>query len=90
MGCYVNPPDGKKVEWLIRHGEEIESPCAITKSHVPVCLVNNGVFFAAAIAYKLSEVEAFNQPTDFRPKQWFKVPREKLYAVSDLKSWELR
>ena len=88
MGCYVNPPSGNKVSWLIEHGEEIESPCAITKSHVPVCLVNNGPFFGAGIGYKLSEVEAFDQSTDPRPKRWFKVPREKLYTVSDLKNYE--
>ena len=88
MGCYVNPPSGNNVSWLIEHGEEIQSPCAITESHVPVCLVNNGPFFAAAVGYSLNEVKAFDQPTDLRPKRWFKVSREKLYATSNLKNYE--
>lgn len=88
MGCYINPPSSNKVSWLFEHGEEIKSPCAITESHVPVCLVNNGQFFAAGVAFDQREIDGFDQPTDLRPKQWFKVSREKLYTVSDLKNYE--
>ena len=88
MGCYINPPNGNKITWLMDNGEETRSPCAITETHVPVCLVNNGPFHAAGVAFEPREIEAFDQPTDFRPKRWFKVSREKLYDVSDLKNWE--
>lgn len=74
--------------WLMENGENTLSPCAITETHVPVCLVDNGPFTAAGVAYDARELNAFDQPNDFRPKFWFKVPREKLYDVSDLKSFE--
>ena len=88
MGCYVNPPDGDKYKWLLANGEETSRPCEITEAFLPVCLVDNGPFDAAAVAFSQREIEAFSQPTDFRPKWWFKVPREKLYTVSDLRNWE--
>lgn len=89
MGCYVNPRDQDKEQWLETFGRPVNhTEAAITESEVPVCLVNNGPFFAAGVAFCEREIEEFKRPDDHRPKQWFMVPREKLYEVSDLKSWE--
>lgn len=81
MGNYVNPTNMPKETWLILNGEETTEPCAISESHLPVCLVDNGPFTAAGVGVDAREVEAFNQPGDFRPKRWFKVSREALREV---------
>jgi len=83
MGCYINTHAGKEA-WLAANATPTNGPGAITETHVPVCLVDNGMFTAAAVAFDKRELEAFTQPTDFRPKQWFLVERAKVRTVSDL------
>lgn len=84
MGCYVNPPNESKEAFLQREGTRVSvSAAAITEASLPVCLVDNGMFKAAGVAYSEGELQAFADP-DGRPKQWFQVPREKLLEVSDL------
>jgi hypothetical protein len=69
MGIYVNPRDGlTKEAWLAMHGDRTLGPCEITAEHLPVCLVDNGLFTAAGVAYTPRELEAFQQPDDLRPK----------------------
>lgn len=36
-----------------------------------VCVMDNGPFEAAAYIYSESELRAFTQPSDTRPKEWF-------------------
>lgn len=81
MGYYINPRDISKEDWLVINGELTAGPCEITETHMPVCLVNNGPFNAAAVGYSKNEVDAFNQPTDHRSKLWFKVPIAALKEV---------
>lgn len=88
MGCYINPRGTTKEAWLREHGVPTNGPAPITESHVPVCLVNNGPFNAAGVAFDSREVEAFNQPGDFRPKKWHVVSREAVRLVSDLANYE--
>lgn len=89
MGCYVNPPDESKEEFLQREGRGIRvDEAEITADEVPVCLVDNGMFRAAAVAYSHGELRAFGDVTDMRPKAWFMVSREKLRDVSDLSEYE--
>jgi len=91
MGCYVNPRTETKEAFLLREGSMMQfAPTAadITTDSVPVCLVNNGPFTAAAVAYSANELQAFTPGHDPRPKLWFKVPRTALYQVSDLKNYE--
>lgn len=89
MGCYVNPRDGSdKFTWLKKNGAETSGPGKITETHLPVCLVDNGLFEAAGIAFDEGELQAFNQPHDIRPRWWFVVPKAALYEVSDLKNYE--
>ena len=87
MGCYINPQDISKEQFLADHGVPCSTPGPITEDYLPVCLVNNGFFTAAGVAYSQGEVEAFQYP-DGRPKKWFMVSRENLRKVSDLASFE--
>lgn len=89
MGCYVNPQTGTKEEWLAENAQEMSGPPHWgqgfdPKEQLPVCLVDNGPFTAAAVAYCERELEDFNLPTDHRPKRWFMAPVKELNYVSDL------
>ena len=88
MGCYVNPCAQSKTEFLVKEGVQVRSENAqITETHLPVCLVDNGAFMAAGVAFNERELKEFQRP-DGRNKVWFQVPREKLRTVSDLASYE--
>ena len=87
MGYYVNPPTESKETWLRKHGTNISKPSSyekISKDKCAVCLVFNGAFTAAAIAYEQREIDDFNDPTDNRPRQWFLVNRKDILLVSDI------
>lgn len=81
MGYYINPPVGEKERFLQDYGMEVKS--AVLSRHdfksdyLPVCLVDNGFFTAAAIAYCKDELCRFLNP-DGRPKKWYLVRRELL------------
>lgn len=80
MGYYINPKTETKEAWLSKNGvksnmNEVQQ-CEIGEK-VPVCLVDNGPFTAAAIAYDAGERDEFLKP-DHRPKIWFLVDRELL------------
>ena len=79
MGYYINPKTGTtKQEWLRRYGDEMpiediwremaESPTL----GIPVCLVDNGFFDAAAIGFSKKELQEF-ATDDGRSKQFFIV-----------------
>lgn len=88
MGCYVNPKETTKEQFLAEHGTSISAEEAeITSTHLPVCLVDNGWMKAAGVAFDEREMEAFKYP-DQRPKEWFMVSREELRKVSDLTDFE--
>lgn len=90
MGCYINTLGIDKAEWLAIAGRPIASAeeAKITELELPVCLVDNGMFKAAGVAYSYSELDQFSRSGDSRPKTWFMVPRVELYDVSDLKNYE--
>lgn len=88
MGCYINPKDMTKEAWLYKFAKPTPGPMPITESEVPVCLVDNGPFTAAAVAYDPDELQVFQSASDRRPKVWFTATRESLYTVSDLKNYE--
>lgn len=88
MGCYINPPDMSKEEWLVRNGKPFLGPAKITQDTVPVCLVDNGIFTAAGVGFSEEEVEEFNNSSDRRPKTWYTVRREDVREVSDLEIFE--
>ena len=94
MGAYINPPNHGKEQWLNTNGVKLSNPSTdllkskITDEKVPVCLVDNGPFSAAGIAFSEAEVDAFTSPTDFRPKQWYVVDRKVARKVSNLSDYE--
>ncbi len=84
MGLYIDPTNGQtKEQWLQDKGTNIP-PAFIDPAtgEVTVCLVNNGPFTAAAVAYSESEFNAFNQGRDMRPKMWFRVSVDDVMLVT--------
>ena len=77
MGFYINPPGTTKEAFLSEHGEmvshqdiaKLSSVDYIGGATLPVCLVKNSVFTAAAIVYGPSEFRALNDPEDWRHKK---------------------
>jgi len=89
MGCYINPKDCTKEEWLWEHAPlSLQGPRPITETHVPICWVHNGGFTAAGVGYSAEEVARFSDPADPRPKVWFYAPRAEVRKVSDLATYE--
>ena len=84
MGYYINPSDKSKEDFLKEKGTPVPAQqireFAFTDDRLPVCLVNNGGFTAAGIAYDPGERDVFMYP-DGRPKRWF------LVSKADLKPW---
>ena len=78
MGTYLNPGSMSKEAWLALHGEQQATVPVLDKKAktIPVCLVDNGLFTAAAIATDDREMQAFTQPSDLRPKIWYLVPKD--------------
>lgn len=88
MGCYINPRDMSKEHFLSIYGEQVKSgDVNIEEDRLPVCLVDNGVFSAAAIAFNSNELKAFKRE-DGRYKQWYMCKKEDLLKVSDLDCYE--
>jgi hypothetical protein len=83
MGFYINPPDRSKETWLAENGTPSNGVPTLGSpvGTLPVVLVDNYIFTAAAVAYSPGELQAFNEPEDPRPKRWFTVPVEKLLEV---------
>lgn len=86
MGAYINPETESKEVFLAKEGKSLNRlPCSddITTESLPVCLVRNPCFSAAAILYSPGEIAAFTNASDPRPRQFYIVPISKLHAVSD-------
>lgn len=88
MGSYINPVDQTKENWLQGNATLTDVPSSVDDKpgYLPVCLVDNGMFTAAGIAFDERELQAFTYP-DGRRKMWFWVEKEKLLDpdVSDLR-----
>lgn len=84
MGEYLNPPEDK-LQWLLRNAtvvaEDQQQFVDPATEKVAVCLVDNGAFTAAAVAYSEREFREFNRPTDIRPKLWFVVDLDKMAEI---------
>lgn len=78
MGYYINQINGKglphnfKAKMLIENGAvKIDEPTEFCENLV--CVVENGIFDAAAYAYNEGEMKHFQNPSDNRPKTWLIV-----------------
>ena len=80
MGAYINPTNGmSKEDWLDKYGVSILGQDAkITEVALPVCLVDNGPFTAAAIAYDERELNDFKNDGTDRLKLWYMVDKKLL------------
>jgi len=89
MGCYINPRGETKEDFLRREGRviSVNEAIAAPEGEYAVCLVHNGAFTAAAVAYDHHELAALTRAEDPRPKIWYMVPREKLLNVSDISQY---
>ena len=92
MGLYLEPEIDKK-DWLDANGElETETIGfsnidfrAVPDNQVLVCNVNNGFFYASAVAYNEAEFKAFDAP-DGRPKSWYLLDKAKAKPIAP--GWE--
>jgi len=85
MGAYVNPTGMSKEKWLLKNAKEVHYPMKwenVPENFLPVVLVDNGIFTAAGIAYNEGELDAFQDPSDIRPRRYFLAPIHRLHEVS--------
>ena len=94
MGYYIQAvsPLGK-AKYLVEHegAELVLSPESFNfdGSHALICVVENGLFDAAGIAYNARERDAFNAPSDKRAKTWLKLPKLRVIELCPQVSEEL-
>ncbi len=82
MGQYINPPDMTKEAWLTQHATEVEPVYPLGDvSQSLICLVDNGLFTAAAVVFDEREWREFTDREDPRSKRWFVVPSADLEGV---------
>lgn len=94
MGLYINTKMDKE-DWLIDNSVamRIQAPknweSVYRDKNLPVVLVDNGPFTAAAVCFSEEEMKAFlPSKTDQRPRIWFIVPIENILGVCpDVMDW---
>jgi len=88
MGHYIQGPTKGKVDFLVHEFSAIRTTQPISFSMIPgdkelICVVDNGIFDAAAWCFSEREFDEFTQKSDPRPKRWLlmdsKLVREKLF-----------
>lgn len=89
MGAYINPSGKTKEAWLAENATEVPNGATLSfdslpEGQLPVCLIDNGFFTAAGIAFSPRELEAFTGPDDDRPKKFYLAKIDDLLKVSDL------
>lgn len=87
MGCYVNPPEMSKEDWLEENGTLCNTipVLDLESDELPVCLVQNRLFSAAAVCCEQGKMIEFTRPDDSRKKVWYLVPIKKLLEASNLR-----
>lgn len=91
MGAYINPPTMSNEEWLEKNGTKVSAPTPsepmliiwglVPEGTLLVCLISNGPFKAAGIAFNKDELEEFMY-NDGRHRVWYQVDIDKLHTVS--------
>ena len=94
MGLYIE--DVNKYSWLRTNGTQITQEEALKydvrqlrrlENKCIVCLVDNTMFFAAAVAFSNKERDVF-AVEDGRDKEWYLVPISKAKPKCDKGLWE--
>jgi len=87
MGYYLEVPErnNKRAQLIKLHGaEDAGFPPAnlaqVPKGKMLICVVENGVFDAAGIAYSDEELKRFKAP-DSRPKTWLLIDTEEVVKM---------
>ena len=81
MGFYINPKNMSKEAFLDKHATRIDRKLFLEfrdfldSDELPVCLVQNPLFSAAGIAYSTHEAKAFADRSDYRPREYFLIPK---------------
>lgn len=84
MGYYIETSSrNDKAKWLVDNAKAMITfaPVAGTAEMIPVCVVDNGAFEAAAIAFDKDELEVFEDPRDERFRMWLSVPRAEVLRL---------
>lgn len=95
MGYYLNPPEAKnhhdKIRALIdSHGaRKVDRPPTSLSDSIDsetyVCVVDNGRWQACLLVHGQGEFDAVTDPTDYRPKTWLAMNKEKAYDMAGYK-----
>ncbi len=92
MGIYINPKNESKESWANRLAlsktKTVNPRLPVNEDEVLLCLVDNRIFTALAVMYSQSELEAFNDPLDGRPKVWYTVSKSDLKSVLSVEDYE--
>ncbi len=95
MGYYIEGPSKGKAKWLMDtyDAEEIVAAPGVilTRNSVPpgkaiVCVVDNGLFEAAAYGYNNQELADFQAPWDLRPKRFIVMDEKKVQELTRFKT----
>jgi hypothetical protein len=87
MGYYIQVPDnlGKAQQIVDLYGAEVLAGPPVTLADLPegkaaICVVQNGLFDAAGIAYDDKELQEFAYP-DGRPRTWLSMDIAKVIEL---------
>lgn len=92
MGYYIQTSSHfDKAADLVRDGAEVveikkgEAPgylSAMPSNKALVCVMDNGPFEAAGLCFDAGEAEAFDGPTDTRPRKWLVMDKARAHELS--------
>lgn len=85
MGFYIETGSNKrKAAWILANTKSRETPRAFkgTAEEIPVVVVDNGPFEAAAIAFDQGELDAFTEVGDTRPARFLLVARQDVIKLN--------
>lgn len=93
MGFYIEVPEnkGKAAQLAKLYGADIMDAPPETFDDVPenlalICVVDNGLFEAAALCYCADEFAAFNDPADYRRRRWVLMDKAKAHELTGFTS----